>query len=660
MSDRFHSSLSSFFKHPSNLKIMPQPYLSQDEPNPAKRNDNLSSQRQAYQYDHDYLSPLVFLKEVPAAEKFSAQYIAERVVATAELVPNLLEAKAKSFLDPLDALQDYEDLFTLLPLPEVAKVYQTDNSFAEQRLSGANPFVIRLLGKDDPRWQVLKQIPSFEADFEPLFDVRKELEAGNIYITDYTGTDSYYRGPSLVQGSPHEKGRKYLPKPLAFFWWRRTGVSDRGKLVPIAIQLDASTNRKKYTPTNSKVYTPFEQNPLDWLFAKLCVQIADGNHHEMSSHLCRTHLVMAPIAIGTARQLAENHPLSLLLKPHFLFMLTNNHFAQKQLINPGGPVDELLAGTLGESMELVKDAYEKWNIKDFAFPTEIKNRGMDDTDRLPHYPYRDDGMLVWNVILTFVSDYLHHFYPTPEDIKGDTELQTWAAELSDQNKGGKVKGMPASFTNVEELIEIVTTIIFICGPQHSAVNYAQYEYMTFVANMPLAAYRDIPKQSYNSSEQPPTLEPTVVETTKKETIGKEITAVDATPVKITAVDATAVKTTAVKTTTVEMPEEQITEEQILKLLPPYKRTADQLQTLFILSAYRYDRLGYYDKAFRELYNKKLEDVFEDDNNKAVIAIVRQFQQNLNMVEQEIDANNQKRVVPYPYLKPSLIINSISI
>jgi arachidonate 15-lipoxygenase len=631
---------------------MPQPYLPQDESNPAKRNDKLNSQRQAYQYDHDYLSPLVFLKEVPVAENFSAQYIAERVAATAELVPNLLAAKAKSFLDPLDELQDYEDLFTLLPLPEVAKVYQTDNSFAEQRLSGANPFVIRLLKEDDRRTQVLQQIPSFEADFEPLFNVLQELANGNIYVADYTGTDEYYRGPSLVQGGTHEKGRKYLPKPLAFFWWRRSGISDRGKLVPIAIQLNASTDHK--------VYTPFEQNPLDWLFAKLCVQIADGNHHEMSSHLCRTHLVMEPIAIGTARQLAENHPLSLLLKPHFLFMLTNNHLAQGRLINQGGPVDQLLAGTLGESMELVKDAYKRWNIKEFAFPTEIKNRGMDDTDRLPHYPYRDDGMLVWNAILTFVSDYLHHFYPTPKDITGDTELQAWAAELSDQIEGGKVKGMPSSFSNVEELIEIITTIIFICGPQHSAVNYAQYKYMSFVANMPLAAYRDIPKQSYNSSEQPSILEPTVVETTKNETIGEEITAVDATPVKITVVDATAVKTTAVKTTTVEIPEEQITEEQILKLLPPYKRTADQLQTLFILSAYRYDRLGYYDKAFRELYDKKLEDVFEEDNNKAVIAIVRQFQQNLNMVEQKIDANNQKRVVPYPYLKPSLIINSISI
>ncbi len=640
---------------------MPQPYLPQDEPNPAKRNDNLNSQLQAYQYDHNYLSPLVLLKEVPAVENFSAQYIAERLVATAELVPNLLAAKAKSFLDPLDALQDYEDLFTLLPLPEVAKVSQTDNSFAEQRLSGANPFVIRLLDKDDPRSQVLKQIPSFEADFEPLFDVPKELAAGNIYITDYTGTDSYYRGPSLVQGGSHEKGRKYLPKPLAFFWWRRTGIRDRGKLVPIAIQLDASTNRKKYTPTNSKVYTPFEQNPLDWLFAKLCVQIADGNHHEMSSHLCRTHLVMGPIAIGTARQLAENHPLSLLLRPHLLFMLTNNHLAQKRLIQPGGPVDQLLAGNLGESMELVKDAYEGWDIKKFAFPTEIKNRGMDNTDRLPHYPYRDDGMLVWKAIHTFVSDYLKHFYKTdPQNIIDDTELQAWASELSDQTNGGKVKGMPASFTNVEELIEIVTTIIFICGPQHSAVNYAQYEYMTFAANMPLAAYRDIPKQSHEPQEQNPATSPLVVQRTEEQAIADQNTVVQRTEEQATVDQNRVTQRIAVQTTTVEIPEGQITEEQILKLLPPYKKTADQLQTLFILSAYRYDRLGYYEKAFQELYNEKLDDVFQDGNNKAIIALVRQFQQNLNMVEQEIDANNQKRVVPYPYLKPSLIINSISI
>ncbi len=576
---------------------MSQPSLPQYDPNSDKRNDDLISQQKAYQYDHEYLPPLALLKEVPAVENFSAQYIAERVVATAELVPNMLAAKARSFLDPLDDLQDYEDFFNLLPLPEVAKVYQTNNSFAEQRLSGSNPLVIRQLDENDLRAQVLHRLDSFLEDFEPLFDIPKELQAGNIYVADYTGTDAYYQGPSVVQGGSHEKGRKYLPKPLAFFWWRSTGVADRGKLVPIAIQLDASTDRKVYTPKDSKVYTPFEKNPLDWLFAKFCVQIADANHHEMNSHLCRTHFVMAPIAIGTARQLAYNHPLSILLRPHFMFMLTNNHLGQQRLVNIGGPVDQLLAGTQGESMELVKDAYKAWDINEFAFPKDIENRGM---QNIPHYPYRDDGMLVWDAIRTFVSGYLNHFYPSSTHIAGDTELQAWAKELSDE-KGGKVKGMPSQINSINELIEIVTTVIFTCGPQHSAVNFAQYGYMAFPANMPLAAY-------INPNDQ----------------------------------------------------QEVITEEKILALLPPHKRAAEQVQTLFVLSAYRYDRLGYYDKAFQELYKEKLEDVFADVNNKAIIDIVRQFQQNLNMAEQEIDANNQKRVVPYPYLKPSLILNSISI
>ena len=564
---------------------MPRPLLPQNDSD-SLRDDRLNRKQQSYEYDHQYLPPLVLLKEVPLVENFSAQYIAERVLETSELLPNSLAAKAKSFLDPLDELQDYEDFFTVLPLPEVAKVYQTNDSFAEQRLSGANPLVIRLLDKADPRAKVLQSIPSFDANFEPLFKVSQELDAGNIYVTDYTGTDSNYRGPSQVQGGSYEKGRKFLPKPLAFFRWKPAGIGDRGKLSPVAIQL------------NDKVYTPFEKNPLNWLFAKFCVQIADANHHEMSSHLCRTHFVMEPIAIGTARHLADNHPLSLLLRPHFLFMLTNNHLGQERLINRGGPVDQLLAGTLEESMALVKDAYASWNINDFAFPQEIINRGM---DKIPHYPYRDDGMLVWDAIQIFVIGYLNHFYPTNDAIAGDIELQAWAKELSDP-QGGNVKGMPNQIRTVDELIKIITTVIFICGPQHSAVNFPQYEYMAFTPNMPLAAYQD-PEAIANTNET-------------------------------------------------------MTEEKILALLPPYKRAFDQLQTLFTLAAYRYDRLGYYKKSFQELYHATPKVVFKND--QVIIDTINQFQQNLNMAELKIDANNKKRVVPYVYLKPSLILNSISI
>ncbi len=566
-----------------------KPSLSQNDPNKEQRQDHLKRQQKAYLFDFDALSPLALLKDVPAVEQFSTKYIGERILATSELAANMLAADARTFLDPLDELQDYEDFFTLLPLPQVAKIYQTDRSFAEQRLSGANPMVLRLLDASDPRAQTLAPI----SNFHPLFDLQQELQQKNIYIADYTGSDEHYLAPSKIGGGSYEKGRKFLPKPRAFFAWRWTGIRDRGELVPIAIQLDPNPG--------SHLYTPFDL-PVDWLFAKLCVQVADANHHEMSSHLGRTHLVMEPIAIATARQLAKNHPLSLLLKPHFRFMLVNNELARSYLIAPGGPVDDLLSGTLAETMEIAREACSTWSLDEFALPTELKNRGMDDTNQLPHYPYRDDGLLLWNAIETFVSGYLKYFYQTKEAIAQDVELQTWAKELA-SDKGGKVKGMPSKIDTVEQLIKIVTTIIFTCGPQHSAVNFPQYEYMSFAANMPLAAYRDIPKITASGNL------------------------------------------------------EVITEKDILRLLPPYKRAADQLKTMFILAAYRYDRLGYYDKSFRELYQMSFNEVF---GGTPIEQLVQQFQQNLNMAEQRIDANNQKRVIPYFSLKPSLVLNSISI
>lgn len=571
------------------------PYLPHQEPNPAQRSADLQAARKVYAYTYDACTTLPLLAhEVPDQDRFSTRYIAERLAATAALPVNLLTAQARSVFDPLDELSEYEDLFPVMPLPSVAKIYQTDHAFAEQRLSGVNPLMIRLLQPDDDRAQVLHRIPSAAADFELMFNVAHELQAGNIYITDYTGADNSYGGAVLVEGGEHDKGRKYLPKVRAFFRWRQCGLGAKGELVPIAIQIGK--------PLDGPVYTPFSP-PNQWLFAKFCVQVADANHHEMSTHLCRTHFVMEPFAIATARQLAASHPLNLLLRPHFRFMLANNDLGRKRLINKSGPVDDLLAGTLDESLALVADAYSSWSIDQFAFPTDIQNRGMHDRDRFPHYPYRDDGMLIWEALHQFVTGYLQFFYPDAQALLADGELQGWAQELAaDRADGGAhIRGMPGAIDNLEKLVEIITTIIFTCGPLHSAVNFAQYDYMAFPANMPLAAY----------------LDPAIL----------------------------------------HQPNPEITAKTLLQLLPPYQKAAGQLQILFILSAYRFDQLGDYDKSFGELYGENFEQVFADT---PVPGILEKFQQQLYRAEQRINERNKQRVIPYNSMNPSGIINSISI
>jgi arachidonate 15-lipoxygenase len=55
-------------------------------------------------------------------------------------------------------------------------------------------------------------------------------------------------------------------------------------------------------------------------------------------------------------------------------------------------------------------------------------------------------------------------------ITADETLQAWAHDIATE---GNVNGMPDKIDSVDQLVGIITTVIFICGPQHSAVNFPQ-------------------------------------------------------------------------------------------------------------------------------------------------------------------------------------------
>jgi arachidonate 15-lipoxygenase len=565
-----------------------QPCLPQkdSQPNQESRNAWLEKNRKRYEFNAKYLPPLTVIQDVPINESFSPTYLSERIPATlTKLSANTLAVQVRSLWDPLDELQDFEDFYPAMPSPSVMRSYQTDESFAEQRLSGCNPMVLKNIQALPPAFSY--SLSEVQAAYGPNINLEQKLQEGHLYVADYTSL-------SFIQGGTYLKGKKYFPAPIALFAWRSAGYGDRGQLMPVAIQIAPQLGK------DSGLVTPFSP-ANNWLYAKICVQIADANHHEMASHLCHTHLVMEPFAIVTARRLSPNHPLAILLRPHFRFMLFNNELARKRLVSQGGIVDDLLAGTLRESLQIVQESYFKnaqdcWSLDQAALPTAIKNRGLDDQDRLPHYPYRDDGQLLWEAIAAYVTNYLKLYYTTPEDWLEDYELQAWAAELADQSDaGGKVKGVPAQIATMDELISIITAVIYTCSAQHSAVNFTQYDYMGFIPNAPLAAYQPI-KSKFE-------------------------------------VD---VNTNG---------EKELSLSELMAFLPPSSQVVDQIHVMYTLAAYRYDRLGYYDEPF---------------SDRRAQIVLSKFQQELNVIEHKIDIRNKKRVFPYEVLKPSLVINSISI
>ena len=280
---------------------------------------------------------------------------------------------------------------------------------------------------------------------------------------------------------------KYLTCPVALFAVPPGGDS----LMPVAINCDPSN-------AASPVMTPGQDQSKQWGWemAKLVVQVADGNYHELFAHLGRTHLVIEAIAVATHRHLAEVHPIHALLVPHFEGTMFINEAAATSLITPGGPIDHIFAGTIKSSQQAAVHARLSFDFDKAMLPSDIEARGVGSGSALGNYPYRDDGLLVWNAIATWVSEYVRTYYLSSGDVTGDTELQAWATAIGDS---GKLSGFNAPAT-IDELVDICTMTIFTASAQHASVNFPQKAIMEFAPAVTGAFWQPVPDAQDNHTK----------------------------------------------------------------------------------------------------------------------------------------------------------------
>ncbi len=502
-------------------------------------------------FDHTALPPFPMGQEQSAENVFSVKYYGH--------LQDVLLGAAKNMKQAPGHLPDehglpaatFAEFYATLPRPDrVIHHYWRDSFFSEQRLAGVNPMVIRRV-KTKTDLQNL-QLRFAMADHH-LRDVSLNLDpkSPSPTLSDLVKESGlFYMDYQILEGLPTGSYRdrpKYLSAPMVALFWRPSGHGNFGELVPFAIQLGQSRDLQIFTPRNSH----------SWSVAKLMVQAADGNHHEMATHLARTHLAVEPFAVATTGILSKDHPVRQFLAPALKFVTARNLAARQRLINPGGPVEDLLATTLQGSLEIARRSrngykeHSAWGIQSTSFWQDIVERGMD-TDPA-HYPYRDDGKLLWEAMGAYATTYVQAAYHK-KDLKADTELQRWAITLASK-EGGDVNEMPGSIAGKKELASILRTVIFISGPMHAAVNFPQYEFMTFVPNMPLATYASPPSHSVAFSKNAPTLD---------------------------------------------------------EYLPPMGLAAQQFLVLYGLSAYQHDRLGDYDiSSFSKEVQQTVRD-FQDE------------------------------------------------
>jgi arachidonate 15-lipoxygenase len=420
------------------------------------------------------------------------------------------------------SLKDYEKLLPEITLPAIASTYQEDEVFAYMQVAGFNPLMIERVKSVGERFPVTDE--HYQAVMGTDDSLSAAGEEGRLYLADYRILEGAINGT-------YPQEQKYLYAPLALFALPRSSEPNR-LLRPIAIQCGQtpSPDYPIITPNSGK---------YAWLFAKTIVLIADANFHEPVSHLARTHLFVGPFVMTTYRQLPINHPLRILLHPHFEGTLAINDAAQRVLIARGGGVDRLLSSSIDNSRVLAVRGLQSYGFNNAMLPKQLQQRGVDDPNLLPVYPYRDDALLIWNAIHQWVSDYLKLYYPTDNEIQQDAALQAWAAEVQAYN-GGRVLdfGENGGIQTCNYLADAVTLIIFTASAQHGAVNFPQKDLMGYAPVLPLAGY----------------------------------------------LPALTLKT-------------EVTEQDYLNLLPPLDQAQRQLNLLSLLGSVYYNKLGDYPKGY---------------------------------------------------------------
>ena len=427
------------------------------------------------------------VQNVPTQESDIEQFMSSNLVKV--LGSDLIKPFAGRLLDGLkekaptgrpQQLADYEKLFAYIGLPQIAASFQSDEMFAWLRVAGPNPLMLERLTAADPRF------PVTEAQYQSVMGASDSLDAaiqsGRAYLADYGILDGALGGTFGTQ----PQVQKYLYAPLALF-----AVPVEGGLMrPVAIQ--AGQN-----PTDYPVVTPAASGSPGaeaWLIAKTIVQIADANFHEGVSHFARTHLLIEPFVMATHRQLPPDHPLSRLLLPHFQGTLAINDSAKGFLVSALGGVNRLLSATIDHSRVLIVKGFQMRGFNAEMLPQRLKDRGVDQAN-LPVYPYRDDGLLIWNAVHDWATAYLELYYRSDAEVQNDAPLQAWAAELVAFD-GGRLQDFGDAGTGqiatLAYLIDAVTLIIFTASAQHAAVNFPQNGIMSFAPAMPTAGYAPAP------------------------------------------------------------------------------------------------------------------------------------------------------------------------
>ncbi|RVX12804.1 Linoleate 13S-lipoxygenase 2-1, chloroplastic [Vitis vinifera] len=388
---------------------------------------------------------------VPRDEEFSEVKQNSFITKTAESVLDALLPSLKAVLldDPVlrlvKAIEDADDVVKFETPAMFHKdkfSWLRDEEFSRQTLAGVNPYSIKNGIEEQLDPDVYGPPESaittelVGREIKDFMTVDKALEQKKLFIIDYH--DLLLPFVSKVR---RIKGTTLYGSRALFF------LTPDGTLKPLAIEL----TRPQWM-----------ENTVEQSF-----------HAQFGSYRLRTHCATEPYIIATNRQLSVMHPIYRLLHPHCRYTMKINALARQVLISADGVIESSFSPSK-YSMELSSVAYDQqWRFDREALPADLINRGIAIED-----PTAPHGLKL------LIAD-----YPFAND-----EIRTKGHEDKKDEPWWPVLKTP------EDLIGIITTIVWVASAHHSAVNFGQYAFAGYFPNRPTIARINMPCEDPTKEE----------------------------------------------------------------------------------------------------------------------------------------------------------------
>lgn len=448
--------------------------LPQDEQFKEQRKMELINMQNQYQLEVKSPGLPAQVKELPGDEQFSVidgVSLLARTGAYRLAAAGLVKTHGKEWT----RVDDIKDVYTeLFGTPQGAQYFNDDASFGRQRISSLNSALIKLCEAIPPNLAVDDEM------LKPLLEgktIKQTIDGKRLFIVDL----------AILEGVSAKTSEMVIPCPIALFYF-----NSEGNLMPIAIQLFQQKGQDNPVfLQNDPKYT--------WMLAKLWYNLADATYHETLTHLNFTHLIMEGICVSSKRQLSQSHPVNKLLTPHFMYLMAINSLSLVTLINPGGYFDKASNVGTKAAFLLIKKSLVDWKLDvNGTLPEELRSRGVLDSLVLPEkFHFRDDALLLYDAIKTYVTKFISLYYSAEGSLKADYEIQQWGAELvKSRDEGGVgILGVPNNgvFEVIDQLVVTLTAIIYACSVGHAAANFQQYDEYGAPLNYPFSMNGTPPK-----------------------------------------------------------------------------------------------------------------------------------------------------------------------